>query len=246
MSRSSKGFADFFPTAPSVLQQKRSKTALDRKRRESPSVFNNSPAHTSPPPNATPTNHGDRGACPPSNGTSADHVMPDAPSIAQEETEPVQGDLLNGVGSASSTSTTSSVFSSHHPPLDTNQRGKLSHTTLTPLTNDNSSPPGVNKSPAYRKQESVSNSRAQPPSNSLPSAETAPSGMAAYRGPRNRAQARPCDGEPKGVRITYDPELDKSISSKERRSRQAKYKDIPDDVGFPLLSVPVWLTIKVY
>ena len=232
MSRSSKGFADFFPTAPSVLQQKRSRTAQDRKRRETPPVLDGSPLPVSSDLNATSVSHVDRGGHLLPNGTNADHAMPDALPIAHEEIEPVPGDLLNGVGSASSTSTVSSVFSSHNPPLDSNQRGKFSHSTLTPLTNDHSSPPGVNKSPAYAKQEPRSNSSAQTLSKPLSPKRPRPPNMTTSLNSRNFVQARPGNGEPKGVRIIYDPELDKSISSKERRSRQARYKDIPDDVGF--------------
>ena len=234
MSRSSKGFADFFPTAPSVLQQKRSKTAQERKRRESPVVVSErSPAHVSSP-SATNTIHGDSGSHSLSNGTKTEQAILDVTPVAQEETEPIQGDLLNGVGSASSTSTTSSVFSSNHPPLDTGRHGKISRTTLTPLTNDNPSPSGLNHSPAYSKQEPRSSLVTQASYKPVPYKGIQPSTMAADLDLSHHAQARPGNGELKGVRITYDPELDKSISSKERRSRKAIYKDILDDVSLSI------------
>ena len=47
--------------------------------------------------------------------------------------------------------------------------------------------------------------------------------------------ARPRRGQVKGKKLTYDPELDKTISSKERRSRQPQYKDIVSEVWLRFL-----------
>lgn len=227
MSRSSKGFADFFPTAPSVLQQKKSKTAHQRKRQDSLADARNAQTGSN---RTTPADqHGGQQNSTVLSGGDSDHVMVDAPPAIQDETEYPQGDLLNGVGSASSTSTVSSVFSAKNRALDiANHRGNPT-TSHTPLTTASSSPPGMNKSPAHSKQESnptigqKTESKWTPPQNLQPP-------IAASTSPDDQFQARPGLGRIKGIKVTYDPELDRSLNSKERRVRKAEYKDITDEV----------------
>ena len=66
-------------------------------------------------------------------------TKPDCASMNQDESDHFPGDLLNGVGSASSTSTASSVFSS----MNLNSAMALSNgihlNAMTPLTNADSS-----------------------------------------------------------------------------------------------------------
>src|SRR5437773_10187986 len=106
MSRASAGFADFFPTAPSVLQQKQKQAAKQRQRTRPKPVEPPVPVPIHPETvtataasvqyelveNSTLVNGGSVGA-----GGSGDQGTP-----AQDDNESVQGDILNGVGSASS------------------------------------------------------------------------------------------------------------------------------------------------
>ncbi|MCJ1377405.1 histone methyltransferase set1 [Xylographa soralifera] len=229
MSRASKGFADFFPTAPSVLQQKRTKTAQHRKRPK-PSAAEEPVAHEIS--QSTHVNTGNADVEHPfaTNGIHRGDTTTEPSPVIQEETESIQGDLLNGVGSASSSSTTSSVFSNHHPTeVISNGNGGILLATLTPLTNTDSSPPGRNDSPPKRAK--------QPPLSSINVHNEAPPVLPAHTDMEQMSpaltpisspgsgpsQARPGRGEAKGTKATYDPELDKKLSSKDKKSRKVQY-----------------------
>ena len=231
MSRSSKGFADFFPTAPSVLQQKRSRTAQHRKRQKSPSNESSNLPPTSFGGADIATDDGESGTTPLANGTDVDEIPGESTQMNQEESDLAQGDLLNGVGSASSSSTTSSVFSTSHRALGPT-RGQLA-STLTPLTNTDSSPPGVEKSPAHVKYDSragTSDESTMPPSQIYNMTQSS-STLNPVDIPRSqRTHARPGKGEVKGTRVVYDPDLDKTLSSKERKGRKVQYEDFGEDV----------------
>ena len=229
MSRSSKGFADFFPTAPSVLQQKKSRTAQERKRQELSQNRQQGPTSASSERLKSTASRGDRGNAPLGNGLTHDSSIPDGPSIKQEDNESVQGDLLNGVGSASSTSTASSVFDAHNQQDLLHSRKPL-RLEETPLTNIDSSSPGQNKSPAGAKQDSVAPMRSGLQSREMPSLAQQPSNVVMKVESPLPETARPSKGQPKGFKITYDPELDKTISSKERKARKPSYKDIISEV----------------
>lgn len=206
MSRSSKGFADFFPTAPSVLQQKRSKTSTGRKRPRSPSEQDTSLSHPSP------ENHGssskDCDGRPQLNGISNPYLPADRSRHVVDEGESAHGDLLNGVGSASSTSTSSSVFSTNFPQGKAPQTGAYGSASLTPLTNAESSPPH-NIVPSPRRQNvnnssSVAKKALEPHDDPNLNCHRSPSGNLVPV----TCQARPKKGEVKGVKIVYDPDLD--------------------------------------
>ena len=236
MSRASKGFADFFPTAPSVLQQKRTKTAQHRKRPK-PSAEEESVAHEIS--ESTHVNTGNADVEHPHlpNGIHRGDTTTEPSPVNQEETESIQGDLLNGVGSASSSSTTSSVFSNHHPTeVISNGNGGILLATLTPLTNTDSSPPGRNDSPPKRAKQlpltSINVHNETPPI--LP-AHTDIEQMSAALTPISSpgsgpSQARPERGEPKGTKAIYDPELDKKLSSKDKKSRKVQYITFGEEV----------------
>ncbi|KAL9614132.1 MAG: hypothetical protein Q9167_001342 [Letrouitia subvulpina] len=113
MSRSSKGFADFFHTTPSTLQQKRS-NGLQAYQRKSPSTAYPSPSHASHIPPAEATCKGNVAVLNTSHTNGDPGGEPNA--TVHPESESVTGDLLSGVGSASSSSTVSSVFSGSHRP----------------------------------------------------------------------------------------------------------------------------------
>ncbi|MCJ1311131.1 histone methyltransferase set1 [Agyrium rufum] len=226
MSRSSKGFADFFPTAPSVIQQKRqSRSALPKKRLLSPGQHVHDPALGV---SANPL-------------TEASQVQPgkeDAISQAQDDQMLDDGDLgssdlLNGVGSASSTSTASSVFSQQTHNLVSSAREKNPQlSNLTPLTNTESSPPMAAKSPhlgnaKIRLESELKLATSTPDSQHL---APTPEALTPIGSPKLKTdKARPGRGEVKGVKTVYDPELDKKLSSKDRKARKAVFKTFGEE-----------------
>ena len=239
MSRASKGFADFFPTAPSVLQQKRSRAAQHRKRQQSPPVENidstsRGSGITASEVTEVIADDGDLDHGPHLNGTACEEAMSDFTPVVHDEGDFAHGDLLNGVGSASSSSTTSSIFSTNHRTLGiANHGGVHQSTTLTPLTNTDSSPPGIHKSPSHNKLDSFINigmgtSARTPDSNHR---APTPEALTPISSPRpDRSQARPAKGDVKGIKAVYDPELDKKLTSKERKGRKVQYKVFGEEV----------------
>lgn len=234
MSRSSKGFADFFPTAPSVLQQKRSQASQDRRRHQSPSTGQScsSSALHAPPARSDGEGEGDTLA----NGTPNGHPHTVRDSLMHEENDTANSDIAHEVGSTSSTSTTSSIFSAVNRDANmAHHDGPQKSTSLTPLTNTDSSPrANGNNSPPKRRNNnehlSVEQSALSPPGEQLEGASiyrcldplrvqlpTAPS-------------ARPGKGEIKGFKAIYDPDLDKTLKGKEKRSRQVQFSPFGEEV----------------
>ncbi|KAI9728487.1 MAG: histone methyltransferase set1 [Chrysothrix sp. TS-e1954] len=223
-------FAGFFPTAPSVQQQKRKRGPVAQDTVASPlsSGFDArlSESDTRTVPSSHVKRHESRFEGP---GDSRDTVVDvDDKFIANGEVE----ESLNGVGSAGSHSTTvSSVFSNG------GVNGMASHNSLangtyslTPLTNHDSSPPRRLPSPSYNKyrpdskpplRDSLSkhssvNTRPMSPPVSMTTPNITP--------PHDPVKARPGKGESKGERAVYDPELDQKLSSKERRKLRPRYR----------------------
>lgn len=241
MSRSSKGYADFFPTAPSVLQQKRSKAAQLRKRPKSPPVSESKPPSASSFSTARP----EKSALP--NGGDYGRVGVENTSTTQDENECVPGDLLNGVGSASSTSTTSSIFSTSHGAVY-RPRANNAHksTSLTPLTTADSSPP-PNTSGSPNNPRLLNGPFPGTKSDRSPSrykdTEASVASTLKFSRPLKRVQARPGAGEAKGSKVVYDPDLDKKLSSKERKSRQPQYEPFGQGVSLIHFIVHIFLII---
>lgn len=233
MSRSSKGFADFFPTAPSVLQQKRFKAAQFRRRPKSPSAaeLNPTQAPCVPPASA----HGPKDGGIVTNGKYHGHVIPDSATTGQEDSECAHGDLLNGVGSASSTSTaSSSVFSTSQRTLSmahSNEPNKS--TSLTPLTNVDSSPPSnaLGSPHQQRYRDGVVSGRNSNRSPSRQVTERPALVASSYTQPSIKAQARPGKGEIKGFKIIYDPYRNKKLTAEERHSGQVQYEAFGKNVS---------------
>lgn len=231
MSRSSKGFADFFPTAPSVLQQKRFKAAQSRRKpKSSPATEQkHANAHGEPPPSP----HSEpKGAIVSADQRHDQTLSNPAPTVQEESecvSECVNGDLLNGVGSASSTSTASSIFSNGHHTLS---MAHLNETT--PLTNVDSSPPSnLQESPQQQRPGSIFVSASReirrtpsPDQTTVESLSIAPSIME----PTSTLQARPGKGETKGLKLIYDPYRNKKLTAEERRSAEAQYIEFGKDV----------------
>ncbi|KAI9810506.1 MAG: histone methyltransferase set1 [Phylliscum demangeonii] len=239
MSRAAAGFADFFPTAPAVLQQKQRlrhrQAVLERQRAKTkaddhlraPVAESHSPT---PATTALPAPAALSHPEPPSQGRpGAGRSRLDGPSPAVEEYEPLQGDLLNGVGSASShTSTASSIFST----LAAGSAPGLVSTALalTPLTNTESSPPGQSSSPPFSNAAVAALKYGlrldeplfpTPLSNNLPTKDEGQAQLSSGRRRFARLFKRPVQGS----KCTYDPELDKTITSKDRRKTKPVYED---------------------
>ncbi len=231
MSRSSKGFADFFPTAPSVLQQKRSKASQDRRTHLSSSGGFSRPSHTLPAPPAL--SDGVAECNIPANGLPNGGLNKLPPSLTHEESDCINADVSHEVGSASSTSTASSMFSAGHREANmVYQHGPHKSTSLTPLTNIDSSPRAHGMSSPRKRsnydQHLTSTNPPKSPSSShmsdshasIPDNTSLSSGL----------QARPGKGEIKGFRAKYDPDLDKNLRGKEKKSRQAQYEPFGEEV----------------
>ncbi|KAI9795376.1 MAG: histone methyltransferase set1 [Piccolia ochrophora] len=231
MSRNSAGFADFFPTAPSVLQQKQKQAARERQRARArpadsaPAVFVSLEA-TSAPLAPDGAGHGTHAL----NGGVNGSAVVELNGVAHDDSESLQGDLLNGVGSASShTSTVSSTFSAAHQFPTANVGGLSNGPTLTPLTNTESSPPERLISPQRLKTSHDEMAFDGYESYVEPMVEdTACEDVHAITPvqtpPPPPLRARPPKGEVKGEICTYDPELDPKLPSKEKRKRKAIYK----------------------
>jgi [histone H3]-lysine4 N-trimethyltransferase SETD1 len=148
MSRpSGNKFADFFPTAPSVLQQRKaSRTVLQKTRaevREDPSEDAPSEKFSARSSASGEESHLLR------QPAQIENIKPECVAMNQDESEHFTGDLLNGVGSASSTSTASSVFSSANLNSAMALSNGIHLHAMTPLTNADSSPPPKMISPIH-------------------------------------------------------------------------------------------------
>lgn len=225
MSRASAaGFADFFPAAPRAAKNK----AKERQRAKSKTLDSPSlpPVNTDQDATSTPKSRDDDAQAALSSGAN-DDVVQDTTILTAEDNEFQQGDLLNGVGSASShTSTVSSLFSApgQHQTITTfGGAGNINN--LTPLTNIDSSPVGRSSSP-QRPQDIATKA--------LSNNQDAEKPIAVWRipppsppaiPPVPRLHARDPSKGVKGERCTFDPLLDHKLSSSERKKATATYKD---------------------
>jgi histone-lysine N-methyltransferase SETD1 len=233
MSRASKGYADFFPTAPSVLQQKRSRTVQQRKKQKTSAVEEQSQSSLAKEP--AEYSQGDGAVEEPSQrtGIPLDRGIVEQNLSVQDDNESIHGDLLNGIGSASSTSTSSSVFSAQQRIVGPSQTGI--GTSLTPVTNSDSSPPALSKTPPTHSTQSLlsgihgqrSGGAVADSTMELDPATLTPISSSPEPMP---SQARPGKGEIKGIKAIYDPELDKKLSSKEKKGRKVQYQNFGEEV----------------
>jgi len=235
MSRSAGSFADFFPAAPSVIQQKQKKAALGHQQRkprssESSRAEDNhvNGSSRSPHPTATQPSLARLAA------SLTDHAADD------EDKSQLNGelrDMLDGVGSASSlNSVVSSVFSNSAPT-----ENAMHHTTgigslaLTPLTIVESSPPEKAPSPqkdAIKPTKSLTNGGASSGRQESDNAAAISHTNAAIERTRfhKRLLPRPGTGKVKGVRTVYDPELDHKLATKDKKTVKPRYKQFGEEV----------------
>lgn len=230
MSRSSEEFAHYFPFATAVRKQERSIVSQGGVSSHSPSVL---AAHASAGPSATSYRENDG----PSTGTLGVALATAQESATHEDNDGTQADLANEIGSATSISTTSSVFSSNHRVAKMAQSNGLhKSTSLTPLTNIDSSPRAngmhsPSKGVLSQNHYSAGASPRSPSGNS-----SAKSSLSTRLDPTGATQpsklkVRPGKGEVKGYKIVYDPGLDKTGKSKEKKNREAQYEAFGQEVG---------------
>lgn len=151
--------------------------------------------------------------------------------------------LLNSAGSESSlTSSASSVFSNADSKMSYPGQAASLH-ALTPLTSTDSSPPGKLPSPRS------ANSTHEPLHATIDNSNSVPSGLPrnvthtmtpVHTPPEPVISTRPTDGK-LGVFAVYDPFLDQTLPSKERRKGgKAKYKDIVEKVRDNSINPEMW------
>ncbi|QSZ29813.1 hypothetical protein DSL72_004331 [Monilinia vaccinii-corymbosi] len=226
MSRASgASFAQFFPSAPRAAKDKAKEREKSKAQQaDSPSTLPvadtniHAKALTD---NASITRLSEDTAIPTANPFT----------LSTEDNESAQGDILNGVGSASSHSSTgSSLFSAN------NQLSNSMHTCggprnindLTPLTNIDSSPNGV-ASPCNAKADAPVTAPARPaldvtkPEHVVAISNSA---TAEHTPTEPRVLARDPTRGVKGKKCTYDPFHDPQVhSTKEKLNRRPHYKE---------------------
>ncbi|KAL2439041.1 Histone-lysine N-methyltransferase, H3 lysine-4 specific [Exophiala dermatitidis] len=217
-------FADFFPSAPSVIGTKSSRLDADKPRlrqtegRVEDALDKDSIAHAA---------LNSATSLPPPSAKQDNAAKLTNYSVVQEDIEQFSGDILNGVGSASSSSTASSVFSAPLANAAMSGTNHLQFSTLTPLTNSDSSPNAKLISPT-----TDSTSTVLIDNNNAASALHQGSMTPLPTPPAHRRFARDSNSHIKGTKCTYDPELDKSLSSKDKRKSKAQFEDFgakPED-----------------
>lgn len=202
---SSGSFAGFFPSAPSVQQQKRKR----QRTTSSANALSKSDLASS---NAQYTD---------SNTIQAEATSENGDKLNYTNRE--SGDLLNGVGSASSlTSTVSSIFSNGSNVNVTNNYG--AGAGLTPLTNHDSSPPGKAVSPSTHHANSdrtlVDGGFVRPDQSAKLHHNTIIAITPEATPPQSRIDARPPEGEVKGIKVVFDPEIE---TPKDKRKMKPRY-----------------------
>lgn len=203
MSRSSAGFADFFPTAPSVIQQKRFKATKDRQRVKVPADSEHAGEHFM---YATEAGSG--------NNPSLEQAQGMYEELHKVPSEPV------GIESASSTSTGTSVFSSSLPQASIVNSNSTRQDALTPLTNAESSPPSALSSSQIKTEKRVTSGLFYQPTTEYQDHCAGPRPLS----PIPWSQT-PCNGTIHGFRLVHEPEVDKRTSSGGKR-RKPQYVDI--------------------
>ena len=212
-------FAAFFPSAPSVIHQNKPSNPFDAEStgpRRSDEYSGDAPYsdHIDQPDITSPVGTS-RLPCKHFTATKRDSNHSSAEDCGQ-----YPGDILHAVGSASSSSAASSVFSTAAVNATMASTNGLQFTTLTPLTNSDSSPRGKLMSPAL---ESIHHSAT---TNGLVNSSLPPETMTPLNTPpAHRQRARDPNANPKGTRCTYDPELDKNLNSKDKRKLKAQFEE---------------------
>lgn len=227
MSRATQNFSAYFPNAPAPRSAKDKAKERDKSKTqsaESPGIRPISDSHV-----LFTTRVGDISAT----QLTKENSAPGAESIrpSAEDNESVPGDMLNGVGSASShTSTVSSVFSAPTQYYNISTAGgTLNMSSLTPLTNTESSPLRLSSPKRTVAEASVTTPAISAQERSLLEDRSFPAAQPALADqipPPARIHARDPNRGIKGDKCTYDPLLDSKIGSEGKRKAKPIYKHI--------------------
>ena len=161
---------------------------------------------------------------------SESNIPVDSAPPPAEDSESIQGDLLNGVGWASShtSSSVSSVFSGLTPqPNMSASGGARNVSNLTPLTNADSSPSRIASPNQYKSgaQVTISSGFALDKGSAQNDDTHAQPAVAAQKPPEPRVYARDPSRSVKGTKCTYDPLLDRKLGSSEKKKAKPIYKE---------------------
>ena len=208
-------FEGFFPAAPSVQQQKRKRAALERERLEAAGQVVSNDAFSPQEVDAPFNSHGSK-----RQRLSPNDIPPDQNQAHSESAE-----VSNGVGSASSYNSSLSCRSDPSTRSSQNGNSTVSY-NQTPLTIPESSPAGK-LTPQSSKSQTLSHAvngfeLGPPPTATQNGQELHPTKAHAPAAPVDRPQARPSLGNVKGEKAVYDPDLDRKLTSKERRNPHLK------------------------
>ena len=142
------------------------------------------------------------------------------------------GDILRGVGSASSINSTASSVFSHSSQAFAHNRNASIVNGLTPLTNhtDSSSPPKGNSPQHLKSAMDTSNTNGAVATSHTPASHAAPSQPPHAR--NQRPQMLPPPGKAKGYRVVWDPELDNKLSKEERKRATHRKKEFGSEVRY--------------
>ncbi|KAI0167071.1 histone H3-K4 methyltransferase Set1 [Hypoxylon sp. FL1284] len=223
----SAGYKEFFPNAPRAARDKANEREREKSTKTSDSTDNDSKTEA-------PARR---------DGAKHDSSLSDAAHPPIDDTESLQGDILNGVGSASShASTASSVFTTFNSSAAMNASSRASNSNLTPLTAVGSPPHPANMQPAKQRSSSMQTAVTK---HDNPSSAAATKPSSSVSGAAQRPPARDPNLAIKGTKCIHDPSTDKRLSSSERKTMKPKYKNIglEDDVPppDPRLSKGSWL-----
>lgn len=144
-------------------------------------------------------------------------LLRDAPTLSIHLPNLIRVDSDVASHTPSSAISTMSSMSGNHPP------------TLTPITNNESSPPDRMPSPLSRKrsfEQMQSDGIRSPlrvhPNGGLTPTQTPPE--------MDRLHARPGPGEIKGMKATFDPNINPSADGKDKRKYKVAYTSFGDKV----------------
>lgn len=180
---------------------------------------------------ATPSgfHHHDDGRDEPVSSTRSrpDGAVSDTAHAAADDAESVGGDTLHAVGSASSHASSSSVFSSSATLQTSGPATKPHSTSLTPLTTIDS--PSYKEPALITKAQSLTPRHADHVNGSVSNASMTSNGsstpLPVLPGVAERPAARDPARSVRGVKCIYDPLLDRSTSSSDKKKSKAQYKE---------------------
>lgn len=165
----------------------------------------------------------------PHNMASTNGARPNQlPSADSDEMQIDSGDMLRGMGSASSlASAASSVFTQNSHAFAQNRKGSAAN-GLTPLTNVTESSPPKGNSPLHSKPASTMESiDGVVASSHVSASEDQPTDL-----PPQRPQMLPPPGKVKGYRAVWDPELDGKLSKEERKRATPRKREFGAEVRY--------------